>query len=93
MSECSSCSIDLVGLNREAHAVTIKEATIWSIVWMVLSLSFNALIWHVKGPQAALEALPAEDHAGTSQTLPFFQMIIGRPRWRSSTRFLRVALR
>ena len=48
-------AIDLVGFNRKAHAVTIREATTWSIVWVVLSLSFNALVWHVKGAQAGLE--------------------------------------
>ena len=32
-------------------------------------------------------------HAGTSRTLPSFQMIIGKPRRRSSIRFLRVARR
>ena len=48
-------AIDLVGFNRKAHVITIREATIWSIVWVTLSLSFNALVWHLKGPQAALE--------------------------------------
>jgi tellurite resistance protein TerC len=48
-------AIDLVGFNRKAHAVTIKEAATWSIVWVVLSLSFNALVWRLKGPQAGLE--------------------------------------
>jgi tellurite resistance protein TerC len=48
-------AIDLVGFNRKAHAVTIKEAATWSIVWVVLSLSFNGLVWHLKGPQAGLE--------------------------------------
>ena len=48
-------AIDLVGFNRKAHVISIREATIWSIVWVTLSLSFNALVWHLKGPQAALE--------------------------------------
>ena len=48
-------AIDLVGFNRKAHVITIREATIWSIVWVTLSLSFNVLVWHLKGPQAALE--------------------------------------
>lgn len=48
-------AIDLVGFNRKAHVVTIREATIWSIVWVTLSLSFNVLVWHLKGAQAALE--------------------------------------
>ncbi|HEX8281048.1 MAG TPA: TerC family protein [Chthoniobacterales bacterium] len=48
-------AIDLVGFNRKAHVVTIKEATAWSIVWVLLSLSFNLLVWRLKGPQAALD--------------------------------------
>ncbi len=50
-------AIDLVGFNRKAHAVTIKEASIWSIVWVLLSLSFNVLVWHLKGDAAALDFL------------------------------------
>ena len=48
-------AIDLVGFNRKAHVISIREATIWSAVWVTLSLSFNVLVWHLKGPQAALE--------------------------------------
>ena len=48
-------AIDLVGFNRKAHVVSIREATIWSIVWVLLSLSFNLLVWHLKGAKAALD--------------------------------------
>lgn len=48
-------AIDLVGFNRKAHVVSIREATIWSIVWVLLSLSFNLLVWKLKGPEAALD--------------------------------------
>ncbi len=48
-------AIDLVGFNRKAHVVTIKEATIWSGVWVLLSLGFNLLVWQLKGPHAALD--------------------------------------
>ncbi len=48
-------AIDLVGFNRKAHVIGIKEATIWSIVWVTLSLSFNLLVWKIKGSQAALD--------------------------------------
>ncbi|MDQ2918519.1 MAG: TerC family protein [Verrucomicrobiota bacterium] len=48
-------AIDLVGFNRKAHVVSIKEATIWSVVWVLLSLSFNALVWHMKGRNDALD--------------------------------------
>jgi tellurite resistance protein TerC len=48
-------AIDLVGFNRKAHAIGIKEAAIWSVVWVALSLSFNALVWRLKGADAALD--------------------------------------
>lgn len=48
-------AIDLVGFNRKAHVIGIREATAWSVVWITLSLSFNALVWHLRGPHAALE--------------------------------------
>ena len=34
-------AIDLGIFHRKAHAVSIKEATIWSVVWISLSLLFN----------------------------------------------------
>lgn len=48
-------AIDLVGFNRKAHVVSIKEAAIWSVVWVALSLSFNLLVWHLKGAEAAVD--------------------------------------
>lgn len=48
-------AIDLVGFNRHAHVIGIREASIWSAVWVVLSLGFNLLVWHLKGPHAALD--------------------------------------
>ena len=35
-------ALDLGVFNRKAHAVTFKEATVWSIVWVTLALVFNA---------------------------------------------------
>ncbi|MBA3273818.1 MAG: TerC family protein [Chthoniobacterales bacterium] len=52
-------AIDLFGFNRKAHVVTIREATIWSVVWVLLSLGFNLLVWHLKGGHAALDFLTA----------------------------------
>jgi len=48
-------AIDLVGFNRREHIISIKEATIWSVVWVLLSLCFNLLVWQLKGDQAALD--------------------------------------
>ena len=48
-------AIDLVGFNRKAHVVGIKEASIWSAVWVALSLGFNLLVWHIKGADDAID--------------------------------------
>jgi tellurite resistance protein TerC len=34
-------ALDLGVFHRKAHAVSMKEATIWSIVWVLLALAFN----------------------------------------------------
>jgi tellurite resistance protein TerC len=38
-------ALDLGVFHRKAHAVSTKEALIWSIVWISLSLAFNAVIY------------------------------------------------
>ncbi len=38
-------ALDLGVFHRNAHEVSIKEATIWSVVWIGLALSFNTLIF------------------------------------------------
>jgi tellurite resistance protein TerC len=50
-------ALDLGVFHRKAHAVSIREATIWSIVWIALSLVFNLVILHWQGREPALEYL------------------------------------
>ena len=50
-------AIDLGIFHRKAHTVSIKEAAIWSTVWVVLSLIFNAGIYYAWGEDKALEFL------------------------------------
>ena len=38
-------SLDLGVFNRKAHVVSFKEATVWSIVWVVLALAFNFIFY------------------------------------------------
>ncbi|GAB4195471.1 MAG: TerC family protein [Roseiflexaceae bacterium] len=38
-------ALDLGVFHRHAHVVSIKEASIWSVVWISLALVFNALIF------------------------------------------------
>lgn len=48
-------AIDLGVFNRKAHAPSVKEAAIWSSVWISLSLGFAGIVYWQMGSQAALE--------------------------------------
>lgn len=50
-------ALDLGVFHRKAHAVGLKEAGIWSVVWVALALAFNAWIWLVWGREAGLQFL------------------------------------
>ncbi len=50
-------ALDLGVFHRTTHAVSIKEAAIWSVVWISLSLLFNVIIYYWLGSQLALEYL------------------------------------
>jgi tellurite resistance protein TerC len=46
ISVLAALFIDFVVLKKQgAHSVSVKEALHWSIVWVALSLAFNALFW------------------------------------------------
>src|SRR5687768_18603943 len=49
-------ALDLGVFHRKSHAVSGKEALIWSVVWISLSLAFNAVIyffWDRMMPQSS----------------------------------------
>src|SRR3954469_16356344 len=50
-------AIDLGVFHRSAHEVTLKEAAIWSAVWVALALGFNYGLYRFMGEQAGLEFL------------------------------------
>ncbi len=50
-------ALDLGVFHRRAHEVKIKEAVIWSAVWISLALLFNLGIYLWQGSQPALEFL------------------------------------
>ena len=39
-------ALDLGVFNKKAHVVSFKEATIWSVVWVVLALIFNFIFYN-----------------------------------------------
>ena len=47
--------LDLGVFNRKTHTVSIKEALIWSLVWITLALVFNVGLFFFVGSEAALQ--------------------------------------
>src|SRR6266700_3917184 len=45
-------ALDLGIFHRKAHAISIKEASIWSLVWIALAMIFNAGIYSFSVPVA-----------------------------------------
>jgi tellurite resistance protein TerC len=58
-------ALDLGVFNRKAHAITMKEAGIWTAVWISLALIFNVVVYFWRGQEPALEFL-----TGTSSKKP-----------------------
>jgi tellurite resistance protein TerC len=50
-------ALDLGVFHRKAHQVKVREAAIWSTVWITLSLLFNVGVFLVAGPTSGLEFL------------------------------------
>ncbi len=50
-------ALDLGVFQRKTHAVSVKEALIWSCVWIALALAFNLFVYFDFGKQKALEFL------------------------------------
>ncbi|MDR5682921.1 MAG: TerC family protein [Armatimonadota bacterium] len=50
-------AIDLGIFQRHAHRISIREAAVWSVVWVGTALVFNAGVWWLRGSQAGLEWL------------------------------------
>lgn len=49
--------LDLGVFHRHSHEVKVKEAMLWSAVWIALALLFNIGIYIWRGPETALEFL------------------------------------
>lgn len=50
-------AIDLGVFHRRSHTVKIREALIWSAVWIGLALVFNIFVLYTRGPVPAMEFL------------------------------------
>ena len=52
-------ALDLGVFHRKAHVVRLREALVWSALWITLSLLFNLWIYAQLGSQAALDFFTA----------------------------------
>jgi len=50
-------ALDLGVFHRKAHEVSMKEALIWSGVWIGLALIFNLILYFWRGPEVGLQFL------------------------------------
>ncbi len=48
-------ALDLGVFHRKAHVVKMREALLWSAVWIALAMLYNLGVLYWKGPTAALE--------------------------------------
>lgn len=49
--------IDLVSFKRRGRALSMRAAARRTVIWILLSLLFNVLVWKLRGPQKGLEFL------------------------------------
>ncbi|MDM8008290.1 MAG: TerC family protein [Phycisphaerae bacterium] len=50
-------ALDLGVFHRKSHRVSLKEALVWTAVWVVLALLFNVGLWRWRGSEPAMEFL------------------------------------
>ncbi len=48
-------ALDLGIFHRKSHEISIKEALIWSLIWIVIAAAFNVLVYLWMGTEAAIE--------------------------------------
>ena len=48
-------ALDLGVFHKQSHEVSVKEAAIWSAVWVALAAVFNFGVYALFGPERALE--------------------------------------
>lgn len=53
----SMLALDLGVFHRKAHALRIREALLWTAVWIALALLFNLGVYSRFGPDRGLEFL------------------------------------
>lgn len=65
-------ALDLGVFHRHAHVVKIREALIWSGVWIALSLCFNVLIYYIYAHPQVFHLSNPEGLTGGQAAVKFF---------------------
>jgi len=48
-------ALDLGVFHRKDHKITVKEGFIWSIIWIIVALAFNVVVYYWRGQEIALQ--------------------------------------
>jgi tellurite resistance protein TerC len=69
-------ALDLGVFHRQAHVVTVKEALVWSGVWVSLSLAFSVFVYygyenHWQGLGSSIDAVDGVINNGTTATVKY----------------------
>jgi tellurite resistance protein TerC len=52
-------ALDLGVFHRKAHAISVREALTWTLIWVVLAMLFNLFVYHYFDREKALEFFTA----------------------------------
>lgn len=52
-------ALDLGVFHRKAHAISVREALTWTLIWIVLAMLFNLFVYHYFDREKALEFFTA----------------------------------
>ncbi len=50
-------ALDLGVVNRKSHVISLREALVWSVIWIVVAFLFNVFVYFWHGSQPATEFL------------------------------------
>jgi len=48
-------ALDLGVFHRKDHRITMKESIVWSIIWIIVALIFNVVVYFWRGSETALQ--------------------------------------
>ncbi|MBI3838276.1 MAG: TerC family protein [Planctomycetia bacterium] len=49
--------LDLFIFHRDSRDPTLRESTVWTLIWCAVALAFNGLVWIWRGPEIGIQFL------------------------------------